>query len=70
MTLDEAMVNHRYKQRHLGDSARAALWELKFKIASPTKFSDQEIVVYKKTGIMAADYLDKYEEAIKLPEFR
>jgi hypothetical protein len=70
MTLDEAMVNRKYKQRHLGDSARAALWELKFKIASPTKFSDSEIIIYKKTGIMAADYAQKYEENIKLPELK
>lgn len=70
MTLDEAMVNRKYKQRHLGDSARAALWELKFKIASPTKFSDSEIIIYKKTGIMAADYVQKYEENIKLPELK
>jgi len=64
------MVNRKYKQRHLGDSARAALWELKFKTTSPTKFSDNKIIIYKKTGIMATDYIQKYEETIKLPELK
>jgi len=70
MTVEEAMVNRKYKQRHLGDSARAALWELKFKTTSPTKFSDNKIIIYKKTGIMATDYIQKYEETIKLPELK